>query len=154
KRIQRDAPQPGNPRSPPTRCAAWQRYRVRARAPALGGRHSHTHARVRRRMSDHDRFLVRLRGHHGHEQRRAGPVAHSGPGSIGHRLPRRWGLTTAASIWAVAAIGLAIGGGLYFAGIAWTLVILVILAGVKPPEDAYRVRNQSCNLEIKAEHGF
>jgi putative Mg2+ transporter-C (MgtC) family protein len=41
-----------------------------------------------------------------------------------------------------------------FAGIASTLVILVILAGVKPLEDAYRARNQSCNLEIRAEHGF
>ena len=54
----------------------------------------------------------------------------------------------------VSGIGLAIGGGLYFAGIASTLVILVILAGVKPLEDIYRARNQSCNLEIKAEHGI
>src|SRR5690606_25687884 len=63
------------------------------------------------------------------------------------------GLTTAASIWAVAGIGLAIGGGLYFAGIASTLVILIILAGVKPLEEMYRERNQSCNLEIRADHG-
>ena len=76
-----------------------------------------------------------------------------GAGSILLRGSVVRGLTTAASIWAVAGIGLAIGGGLYFAGIASTAVILAILAGVKPLEDAYRARNQSCNLEIKAEHG-
>lgn len=63
------------------------------------------------------------------------------------------GLTTAASIWTVAAIGLAVGGGLFFAAAAATVVILVILAGVKPLEEAYRARNQSCGLRILAAHG-
>lgn len=63
------------------------------------------------------------------------------------------GLTTAASVWSVAAIGLAVGGGLYFASAASTAVILVILAGVKPLEEAYRARNQSCRLAVEAEHG-
>jgi putative Mg2+ transporter-C (MgtC) family protein len=63
------------------------------------------------------------------------------------------GLTTAASVWSVAAIGLAVGGGLYFASAASTAVILLILAGVKPLEEAYRARNQSCRLAIEAEHG-
>jgi putative Mg2+ transporter-C (MgtC) family protein len=60
------------------------------------------------------------------------------------------GLTTAASIWTVAAIGLAFGGGLYFAAGFSTLIIIVILAGVKPLEEAYRARNQSCRLKIEA----
>jgi len=60
------------------------------------------------------------------------------------------GLTTAASIWTVAAIGLAVGGGLYFAAGASTAVILAILAGVKPLEEAYRSRNQTCRLKIEA----
>ena len=55
-----------------------------------------------------------------------------GAGSILLRGSVVRGLTTAASIWTVAAIGLAIGGGLYFAGIASTAIILIILAGVKP----------------------
>ncbi len=76
-----------------------------------------------------------------------------GAGSIILRGNVIRGLTTAASIWAVAGIGLAIGGGLYFAGIATTVVMLVILAGLKPLEQMYRARNQSCNLHIKAEHG-
>ncbi|WP_416356543.1 MgtC/SapB family protein [Aureimonas phyllosphaerae] len=58
------------------------------------------------------------------------------------------GLTTAASIWAVAALGLAAGGGLYFAAGTATLVILVILAGIKPLEDMYRNRLQSCVVRI------
>jgi putative Mg2+ transporter-C (MgtC) family protein len=63
------------------------------------------------------------------------------------------GLTTAASIWTVAAIGLAVGGGLYFAAGVSTAVILVILAGVKPLEELYRDRNQSCRLVIEATQG-
>jgi putative Mg2+ transporter-C (MgtC) family protein len=45
------------------------------------------------------------------------------------------GLTTAASIWAVAAIGMAAGGALYFAAAAATAIMLVILAMIKPLED-------------------
>lgn len=76
-----------------------------------------------------------------------------GAGSILARGEIVKGLTTAASIWTVAAIGLAIGGGLYFAGIASTVVVLIILAGVKPLEEAYRARNQSCQFNITAEQG-
>ena len=43
-------------------------------------------------------------------------------------------MTTAASLWAVAAVGLAVGGGLYAAAIATTVLILLILAGIKPLE--------------------
>jgi putative Mg2+ transporter-C (MgtC) family protein len=63
------------------------------------------------------------------------------------------GLTTAASIWTVAAIGLAVGGGLYLAAGASTIIILIILAGIKPLEEAYRARNQSCQLQIEVESG-
>lgn len=45
------------------------------------------------------------------------------------------GLTTAASLWAVAAIGLAVGGGLYAVAIAATLIILAILVALKPLEN-------------------
>ena len=44
------------------------------------------------------------------------------------------GLTTAASLWAVSAIGLAIGGGLYVAATATTVLMLIVLAGIKPLE--------------------
>jgi len=44
------------------------------------------------------------------------------------------GLTTAAGLWSVAAIGLAIGGGMYFAGILATTIILLILVVIKQLE--------------------
>ena len=49
-----------------------------------------------------------------------------------HEIVR--GLTTAAGLWAVAAIGLAIGSGLYLAGVVTTAIALIILAGLKPLE--------------------
>jgi putative Mg2+ transporter-C (MgtC) family protein len=63
------------------------------------------------------------------------------------------GLTTAASIWTVAAIGLAVGGGLYMAAGSSTVIILIILAGIKPLEEAYRSRNQSCQLKVEVDNG-
>src|SRR3954470_16772783 len=65
-----------------------------------------------------------------------------GAGAIIARNEIVRGLTTAASIWTVAAIGLAVGGGLYLAAGASTVIILIILAGIKPLEEAYRSRNQ------------
>lgn len=44
------------------------------------------------------------------------------------------GLTTAASLWTVAAIGLSVGGGLYVAAASATVLVLLILIGVKPIE--------------------
>ena len=57
-----------------------------------------------------------------------------GAGTIILRREIVRGLTTAASIWAVAAIGLAVGGGMYLAAIVATVLALVILAVVKPIE--------------------
>lgn len=76
-----------------------------------------------------------------------------GAGSILLRGQAVRGLTTAASIWSVAALGMAAGGGLYFAAFVSAGIILLILAGIKPLEDAYRARVQSCVLRIKAEPG-
>lgn len=50
------------------------------------------------------------------------------------------GLTTAAGLWTVAAIGLATGCGLYFAAGATTLVALIILWVLKPLEQFYTKR--------------
>ena len=44
------------------------------------------------------------------------------------------GLTTAASVWVVAAIGLAVGGGMYVTAAIATGITLLILAGLKPLE--------------------
>lgn len=63
------------------------------------------------------------------------------------------GLTTAASVWVVAAIGLAVGGGLYLAAGSATAIILIILAGIKPLEDKYKDKRHSCLLHIRVKHG-
>jgi putative Mg2+ transporter-C (MgtC) family protein len=80
-------------------------------------------------------------------------IGFPGAGAILARGEIVRGLTTAASIWTVAAIGLAVGGGLYFPAAASTVIIPVILAGIKPLEEAYRARSQSCRLSVVAEHG-
>jgi putative Mg2+ transporter-C (MgtC) family protein len=76
-----------------------------------------------------------------------------GAGSILLRGDVVRGLTTAASLWTVAAIGLAVGGGLYVAAVAATIVILVILAGIKPLERRLQQRSQTYQLVVKAAHG-
>lgn len=57
-----------------------------------------------------------------------------GAGTIIFRKNAVKGLTTAASIWAVAAIGLASGAGLYIPAIAATAILLIILTALKPVE--------------------
>lgn len=74
-----------------------------------------------------------------------------GAGSILLRGNSIRGMTTAASIWSVAGLGLAAGGGLYFAAVVSTGIILIILAGLKPLEEAYRARIQSCVFYMRAE---
>lgn len=63
------------------------------------------------------------------------------------------GLTTAASLWAIGGIGLAIGGGMYVAGIATTVIVLVILAGIKPIEEHYRERLQALPITLIVRRG-
>src|SRR5262245_136913 len=57
-----------------------------------------------------------------------------GAGTIVLRRKVVRGLATAASLWTVAAVGLAVGGGLYIAAVTATGLIVMILAGLKPIE--------------------
>ncbi|SAL46436.1 MgtC/SapB transporter [Caballeronia choica] len=76
-----------------------------------------------------------------------------GAGSILLRNEIVRGLTTAASLWSVAAIGLAVGGGLYTASIAATAIILIILAGIKPLERRFISVKQRRQLTLLVERG-
>jgi len=76
-----------------------------------------------------------------------------GAGSILLRGEIVRGLTTAASLWSVAAVGLATGGGLYVAAVAATVIILIILAGIKPLERWYFSSRQRREVLIGAERG-
>jgi putative Mg2+ transporter-C (MgtC) family protein len=76
-----------------------------------------------------------------------------GAGSILLRGEVVRGLTTAASLWSVAAIGLAVGGGLYVEAVAATLVIVIILAGIKPLEERFQQRHINHELVVEAAPG-
>ncbi|MBX2920878.1 MAG: MgtC/SapB family protein [Chitinophagaceae bacterium] len=58
------------------------------------------------------------------------------------------GLTTASGLWTVAAIGLATGGGLYFAASATTVIALIILWALQPVEQIYSRRFKQRTLRI------
>ena len=60
------------------------------------------------------------------------------------------GLTTAASLWAVSAIGLAVGGGLYIIAISVTALIFLILIGLKPFERHFLKKTYGAVIEIIA----
>jgi putative Mg2+ transporter-C (MgtC) family protein len=61
------------------------------------------------------------------------------------------GLTTAASVWSVAGIGLAVGGGLYVPAVAATVIILIILAGIKPLEKRFIGNRRRHEVMIRAQ---
>lgn len=61
------------------------------------------------------------------------------------------GLTTAAGLWTVAAIGLATGGGMYFAAATATIVVLIILWVLKPIEKRVFAKYRSHLIRIEAD---
>lgn len=63
------------------------------------------------------------------------------------------GLTTAASLWVVAAIGLAVGGGMYMAAIVATIIILLVLVALKPLERRFVTDRQQRRITIQVKHG-
>jgi putative Mg2+ transporter-C (MgtC) family protein len=76
-----------------------------------------------------------------------------GAGTILFRGEIVKGLTTAASLWAVAAVGLASGSGLYVGAIFTTALLLLILAGVKPLEERFRAKTMVRELRFRCEQG-
>ena len=76
-----------------------------------------------------------------------------GAGSILLRGEVVRGLTTAASLWSVAGIGLAVGAGMYTAAIGATVIILIILAGIKPLERRFISVKQQRGIKLLAERG-
>jgi putative Mg2+ transporter-C (MgtC) family protein len=64
------------------------------------------------------------------------------------------GLTTAASIWAVAGIGLAVGSGLTLAAVFTTVLILVILVAIKPLKEKFKEKAGNTHiLNLTVKHG-
>lgn len=73
-----------------------------------------------------------------------------GAGVIFRSESRVNGITTAATIWAVAAVGMGIGAGFYFASIVGSLLILLVLAVLPYVENVIERFNRSVTYNITA----
>jgi putative Mg2+ transporter-C (MgtC) family protein len=73
-----------------------------------------------------------------------------GAGAIILRREMVQGLTTAAGIWAVAAVGLAVGAGLFLAAIIATGLMLVILSVMKPLERKFLFKRRGLVINVTA----
>ena len=76
-------------------------------------------------------------------------VGFLGAGAILRQGNEVHGLTTAASIWVTAAIGMSIGFGFYVPGIFTTVLILVMLVLLRPVEGALFHRSRARAQKIK-----
>ena len=72
-----------------------------------------------------------------------------GAGIIIFRKNAVRGLTTAASVWAVAAVGLAAGAGLYIVAIGATSILCFILVGIKKIEKTFFTQKHMDRLTIQ-----
>lgn len=80
-------------------------------------------------------------------------VGFIGAGTILHARGAVVGLTSAATIWVVAAIGVALGSGFYLEGIATTLVVLAVLAGLGRVEKLVERQSMQSRISIHARPG-
>lgn len=77
-------------------------------------------------------------------------VGFLGAGSIIHQRLHVVGMTTAATIWAVASIGMTFGAGAYALGAIGTLLALFVLIGLSALEDLWLRNYASYNMEAQA----
>lgn len=79
-----------------------------------------------------------------------------GAGAILHSQGAVVGLTTAATIWVVAAIGAAVGSGAYVDALGTTALIMLVLVGLRPMERALlaRRRRVHATLRVKLDCSF
>ena len=80
-------------------------------------------------------------------------VGFSGAGTILHARGAVVGLTSAATIGVVAAIGVALGSGFYLEGIGTTLVVLAVLAGLGRVEKLVGRQSMRSRISIHARPG-
>jgi putative Mg2+ transporter-C (MgtC) family protein len=80
-------------------------------------------------------------------------VGFIGAGTILHARGAVVGLTSAATIWVVAAIGVALGSGYYLEGVGTTVAVIVVLAGLGRVEKIVQGRSMRSTLTIHAHPG-
>ena len=72
-----------------------------------------------------------------------------GAGAILHAHGAVVGLTTAATIWVVAAVGAAVGAGAYVEGIGTSALIMIVLVGLRPVERKLLRRRRKVNATVR-----
>ena len=75
-----------------------------------------------------------------------------GAGSILHSRGSVQGITTAATLFVVASVGMAAGGGLYLTAICSTILILLSLIGLGAVETKYNLKPMSTLFEVYGEN--
>ena len=80
-------------------------------------------------------------------------VGFIGAGTILHARGAIVGLTSAATIWVVAAIGVALGSGFYLEGVGTTVIVLVVLAGLGRVEKLVERQSMRRTITVHARQG-
>ncbi len=80
-------------------------------------------------------------------------VGFIGAGTILHARGAVVGLTSAATIWVVAAIGVALGSGFYLEGVGTTLVVLAVLSGLGRIEKLVELQAMHRTITVHARQG-
>lgn len=80
-------------------------------------------------------------------------VGFIGAGTILHARGAVVGLTSAATIWVVAAIGVALGSGFYLEGVGTTVVVLAVLAGLGRIEKLVERQSMRSTISVHARPG-
>jgi len=80
-------------------------------------------------------------------------VGFLGAGAIVHGGGAIVGLTTAATIWAVAAVGMAVGAGAYVDAVGSTALIVVVLVGLRPLEAALLRKRRRVRATVRVKRG-
>jgi putative Mg2+ transporter-C (MgtC) family protein len=76
-----------------------------------------------------------------------------GAGAILHGGSSVVGLTTAATIWVVAAIGTAVGAGMYVEAIGATTLIMLVLVGLRPFETRIAAKRRRLHATLRVKPG-
>jgi len=80
-------------------------------------------------------------------------VGFIGAGTILHARGAIVGLTSAATIWVVAAIGVALGGGFHLEAVGTTLLVVVVLAGLGRVEKIVQGHSMRSTITVHARPG-
>jgi putative Mg2+ transporter-C (MgtC) family protein len=77
-----------------------------------------------------------------------------GAGAILHGQGSIVGLTTAATIWVVAAVGAAVGAGAYIDALGSTALIMLVLVGLRPVEGRLMVKRRRVRSTLRVKPGI